>query len=61
MNDGIPLELQPTPPDPRESNNLVPIRLPYGGQQNQNQPNVPKILKNLAWSTEKYSVEKDLK
>jgi len=31
MIDGIPLVLQPTSPDPRETNNPVPIRPPYGG------------------------------
>ena len=34
FTNGIPLTLQPTPPNPRESNNLPPIRLVYGGQQN---------------------------
>ena len=34
LKDGIPLALQPTPPDPRASNSLPPIRLVYRGQQN---------------------------
>lgn len=60
MTDGIPPALQPTPIDARETNNPIPIRAPYGGKQNQNQGNVPAILKNPAWSTEKYSVVGDL-
>ena len=59
--DGIPPALQPTPPNLRASNSLVPVRPPYGGQQNQNQGNIPIILKNHAWSTEKYSAVEDLK
>ena len=61
LTDGIPPSLQPTPPDPRASNNPPPIRLVYGGQQNQNQGNVPTILRNLGWSKEKYNVVEDLK
>ena len=61
MTNGIPLGLKPTPPDARASNNLPPVRLVYGGQQNQNQGNVPTILKNLAWSTKKYNVVEDSK
>ena len=36
LTDGIPPALQPTPLDPRASNNPPPIRPEYGGQQNQN-------------------------
>ncbi len=54
-DDGIPPALRPTPLDPRASNNPIPIRPSYGGQQNQNQGNVSTILKNATWSTEKYS------
>ena len=32
LTDGIPPSLQPTPLDPRESNNPPPVRLVYGGQ-----------------------------
>jgi hypothetical protein len=32
LMDGIPLALQPAPPDPRASNNLPPIRPMYGGK-----------------------------
>ena len=31
LTDGIPLGLQPTPPDLRVSNNPAPIKPPYGG------------------------------
>ena len=34
LMDRIPPALQPTSPDPKASNNLPPIRLVYGGQQN---------------------------
>ena len=51
MTDKIPPALQPTHPDSRVSNNLVPIRTLYGGQHNQNQGNVPTILKNPTWSS----------
>ena len=51
--DGIPPSSQPTPPNPRDNNNSAPIRLTFGGQQNQNQVNVTIMLKNLAWSTKK--------
>ena len=61
LMDGIPPALQPTPPNSRENNNSPPIRPVYGGQQNQNQVNVPTILKNPTLSTEKYSVIEDLK
>ena len=61
LTDGIPLALQPTPPNPRASNNPPPVRLPPTGQQNQNQGNVLTILKNPTWSTKKYSVVEDLK
>ena len=61
LMDGIPLALQPNPPNPRASNNSTPIRPAYGGQQNHNQVNVPTILKNPAWSTEKYNVVEELK
>ena len=61
LTDRIPLGLQPTPVDQRASNNMPPVRLIYGGQQNQNQVNVPTILKNPAWSTEKYNAVEDLK
>lgn len=58
---GIPLGLQPNPPNPRASKNPPPVRLVYGGQQNQNQGNVPTILKNPSWSTKKYNAIEDLK
>ena len=61
MTDEIPPALQPTPPDPRASNNPPPVRPVYGGKQNQNQGNVPTILKNPAWSTKKYNAVEDLK
>ena len=61
MTNGIPLALQPTPLDLRASNYLMLVRPPYGGQQNQNQGNVPTILKNPTWSTEEYSAVEDLK
>ena len=32
LRDGIPPGLQPSPLDPRASNNLPPVRLVYGGQ-----------------------------
>ena len=59
--DGIPLGLQPTPPDPTASNNPPLVRPIYGGQQNQNQGNVPTILKIPACCTKKYNVVEDLK
>lgn len=61
LTDRIPPSLQPTPPNPRENNNLSPIKPPPTGQQNQNQVNVPTILENPAWSTKKYSLVEDLK
>ena len=61
MTDGIPLGLQPTPPNPRASNNPPLVRPVYGGKQNQNQVNVPTILRNPAWSTQKYNVVEDFK
>lgn len=61
LTDGIPPRIQTTPPDLRVSNNLAPIRAPYGGQQNQNQAIVRIIMKNLAWSTAKYSAVEELK
>ena len=61
MIDKIPPTLQPTPPDLRVSKNLVPIKPSYGGKHNQNQGNVPTILKNPTWSTKKYSAVEDLK
>ncbi len=51
--DEIPPILQPTPLDPKENNNLPLVRPVQGGQQYQNQVNIPTILKNPAWSTEK--------
>ncbi len=59
--DGIPPGLQPTPPDPRASNNPPLVRPAQGGPQYQNQVNIPTILKNLSWSTEKYNAVEDLK
>ena len=61
LTDGIPPGLQPTPPDPRANNNPLPIRPPPPGQQNQNQGNIPTILKNPAWYAEKYNAVEDLK
>ena len=61
MTDGIPPRLQSTPLDPRKNNNLIPPREPYVGQKIQNEGNIPTILKNPGWSSEKYSVVEELK
>lgn len=61
ITDGIPLALHPKPPNLRANNNLVPTRAPYIGQQNQNQGNMPTILKNPIWATGKYNAVEDLK
>ena len=53
MIDGIPPTLHPTPPNPKYNNNLVPTKAPYIGKKNQNQGNVPTILKNPIWTTKK--------
>lgn len=59
--DGIPPTLQPALLDPRVSENPPLVRPPPARQKNQNQGNVPTILKNLAWSMEKYNAMEDLK
>lgn len=57
----IPHVLHLTSPDPRAYKNPIPTRAPYIGKQNQNQENVPTILKSPIWATEKYSVVEDIK
>lgn len=61
MIDGIPPTLHPKPPNKRTNKNPVTTRAPYIGQKNQNQGNIPTILKNPIWATEKYNTVEDLK
>ena len=61
LKDGAPPSLQITPPNPRVSKNPPLVRPVYGGQQNQNQGNIPTIWKNPACYTENYNALEDLK
>ena len=61
MTDGIPHALHLASIDPRANKNLVPTKAPCVGKQNQNQGNMPTILKNLRWETKKYNAVEDLK
>lgn len=53
MANEITPRLKPTPTNPRQNNNLTSARAPFLGKQIQAQGNIPTILKNPAWSSEK--------